>query len=93
MNYTEMKKEALHIANPSVPAPKITVKDTINEIGYALREIECRTTSISHFLEMKEDCVAPTSEPQDMVEALQQNLEVAKKVLCIIADIEARLGM
>lgn len=64
------------------------------EIGYALREIECRTTSISRFFEMKEVCKEPKrGEPQDMGEALQQHLETAKNALCNIAEIEARLGM
>lgn len=86
-------KENRDIANPAREAAVRTIKEAINEIGYALREIECRTTSISRFLEMKEDCTAPTSEPQDMSEALQQHIETARKVLCNIAEIEARLGM
>ena len=89
-------KENRDIANPAREAAvrkEPTIKETIIEIGYALREIECRTTSISCFFEMKEDCKAPTSEPQDMGEALQQHIETAKKALCNIAEIEARLGM
>lgn len=90
-------KENRGIANPApetvVRKEPTTIKETIIEIGYALREIECRTTSISCFFELKEDPVRPTSEPKDMGEALQQNLETAKKALCNIAEIEARLGM
>lgn len=61
------------IANPApetvVRKEPTTIKETIIEIGYALREIECRTTGISRFLEMRGDCTAPTSgEPQDMGE-------------------------
>lgn len=90
-------KENRAIANPATETAvrkEPTIKETIIEIGYALREIECRTTGISRFLEMRGDCTAPTSgEPQDMGEALQQHLETAKKALCNIAEIEARLGM
>lgn len=90
-------KENRDIANPAREAAvrkEPTIKETITEIGYALREIECRTISISRFLEMKDGCTAPASgEPQDMGEALQQLLETAKKALCNIAEIEARLGM
>lgn len=87
-------KENRDIANPAREAAVRTIKEAINEIGYALREIECRTISISRFLEMKDGCTAPASgEPQDMGEALQQLLETAKKALCNIAEIEARLGM
>lgn len=90
-------KENRAIANPApetvVRKEPTTIKETITEIGYALREIECRTTSISRFFEMKEDCTAKTSEPKDMGEALQQLLETAKNALCNIAEIEARLGM
>lgn len=88
-------KENRDIANPAREVAVRTIKETIIEIGYALREIECRTTSISRFFffEMKEDSARPTSEPKDMGEALQQNLETAKKALCNIAEIEARLGM
>lgn len=86
-------KENRDIANPAREAAVRTIKEAINEIGYALREIECRTTSISSFLEMKEDSARPTSEPKDMSEALQQHIETARKVLCNIAEIEARLGM
>lgn len=94
--------EACYKENRAIAAPApgtavregTTIKETIIEIGYALREIECRTISISRFFEMKGDCTAPTSgEPKDMGEALQQNLETAKKALCNIAEIEARLGM
>lgn len=95
MNYSEMNKETQGRSCEvvAVPKPKITIKDTINELGFALREIECRATNLSRFLEMREDCANPTSEPQDMGEALQQHLELAKKVLCTFAEIEARLGM
>lgn len=90
-------KENRAIANPApetvVRKEPTTIKDAINEIGYALREIECRTTSISCFFEMKEDSARPASEPKDMSEALQQHIETARKVLCNIAEIEARLGM
>ena len=91
-------KENRAIANPApetaVKEGTTTIKEIIIEIGYALREIECRTTGISRFLEMRGDCTAPTSgEPQDMGEALQQHLETAKKALCNIAEIEARLGV
>lgn len=91
-------KENRAIANPApetvVRKEPTTIKETITEIGYALQEIECRTISISRFLEMKDGCTAPASgEPQDMGEALQQLLETAKKALCNIAEIEARRGM
>ena len=97
INMEACYKENRAIANPATETAvreRTTIKETIIEIGYALQEIECRTTSISRFFEMKEDCKEPKrGEPQDMGEALQQHLETAKNALSNIAEIEARLGM